>query len=469
MSGGEPSMPRLNQAKPNSTVSPAESTPSKDQRMQWWRNARFGMFIHWGLYSTAAGKWDGKEANGAGEWLLTNAHVDPLKYRDELLPLFNPVKFNADQWADIAQDAGMQYVVITTKHHDGFCLWPSDLTDYDVASTPFKRDIMKELSDAVRAKGMHMGWYHSIMDWTHPDYLPRRSWDKRSTEGASFDRYVQYMHGQLKELLTRYGAIDVLWFDGEWENTWTHDWGKRTDDFVRTLQPQIIVNNRVDTGRAGMAGFSADEQARGDYGTPEQTIPANGMPGRDWETCMTMNDTWGFKDSDTNWKSSRTLIRMLCDIASKGGNFLLNVGPRGDGTIPPESVQRLRDMGVWLRVNGQAIYGTQASPFARAMPWGRVTRGAATAARGAPNPANAPSAANAPDARSVLYLHVFDWPSDGVLHVPGLGNEVRSARVLGANGGVQATRTADGVQLALPSTAPNADCTVIELTLVGEP
>lgn len=455
-SSGEPIAPRSSQAERGA-----------DTRMDWWRNARFGMFIHWGLYSPAAGKWDGKEAAGAGEWLLTNAQVDPIAYREALLPQFNPVRFDAAQWASIAKDAGMQYVVITTKHHDGFCLWPSDLTDYDVASAPFKRDIMKELADAVRADGMRMGWYHSIMDWTHPDYLPRRGWDKRPTDGASFDRYVAYMHGQLKELLTRYGQIDVLWFDGEWENTWTHDWGKRTDDFVRSLQPQIIVNNRVDVGRAGMAGFSASETARGDFGTPEQTIPTTGMPGRDWETCMTMNDTWGFKDSDTNWKSSRTLIRMLCDIASKGGNFLLNVGPRGDGTIPPESVERLKAIGAWMRVNGESIYGTHASPFARPLPWGRVTQRAGGAAGAG---------------TTTLYLHVFEWPTDGVLRVTGLANDVVSASVLGATPATAAgagvppgattlltTRDSGGVAVATPRVAPNADCTVIKLVIKGAP
>ncbi len=439
---------------PAATAAPAaETKEERDARMKWWRDARFGMFIHWGLYSNAAGQWKGKEVPGAGEWLLYSGKVDPVEYRAALQPIFNPVKFNADEWARTAKDAGMQYVVITSKHHEGFCLWDSALTDYDVMNTPFKRDIMKELSEAVRAQGLHMGWYHSIMDWTHPDYLPRREWDKRPADKTSFPRYVQYMHGQLKELLTKYGKIDVLWFDGEWEDTWNHDWGKATDDLVRQLQPQIIVNNRVDTGRAGMEGFSSGEAQRGDYGTPEQTIPPNGMPGRDWETCMTMNDTWGFKTSDTHWKSSRELIRMLCDIASKGGNFLLNVGPRGDGTIPPESVERLHAMGEWLRVNGSAIYGTQASPFPRPLPWGRATQ-------------------RAQGADTVLNLMVFDWPADGVLRLPGLGNEVRSATLLTAPGqpaapSIRATRTAEGVQLGVPTAAPAGEVPVIQLVLAG--
>ncbi|MCX5640240.1 MAG: alpha-L-fucosidase [Planctomycetota bacterium] len=312
-----------------------ETPAERNERMSWWRSARFGMFIHFGLYSTPAGMWDGKEVGGAGEWLLQTGKIDPIIYEKTLLPQFNPVKFDAKQWADIARDAGMQYVVITTKHHDGFALWNSEVSEYDVMATPFKRDIMKELSEAVRADGMQMCWYHSIMDWHHPDYLPRRPWDKRPEDPQSYPRYVNYMQAQLKEILTNYGKIGIVWFDGEWEDTWNHTWGKNTDNFVRGIQPQIIVNNRVDSGRAGMDGFSKDEASRGDYGTPEQTIPPNGMPGKDWETCMTMNDTWGFKTSDHNWKDPQELIRMLCDIASKGGNFLLNVGPRGDGTAVP--------------------------------------------------------------------------------------------------------------------------------------
>ncbi|MFM8873574.1 MAG: alpha-L-fucosidase [Phycisphaerales bacterium] len=272
----------------------------------------------------------------------------------------------------------------------------------------------------------------------------------------SFPRYVDYMHAQLRELLTGYGDIGILWFDGEWEGTWNHDWGKKTDDFVRSLQPRIIVNNRVDSGRAGMEGFSADEHARGDYGTPEQTIPPNGMPGKDWETCMTMNDTWGYKSSDQNWKSAQTMIRMLCDIASKGGNFLLNVGPKGDGTIPQESVERLARMGEWMRVNGESIRGTQASPFTKKLPWGRATM---RSRRG--------------EWRDVtlLYLHVFDWPADGTLRLEGIANAVWGAQVLGATDRTPAVRQDAGaiVVSGLGTTPADPDCTVVRIDLKGEP
>jgi alpha-L-fucosidase len=432
------------------------AVPPKDERLAWWRDARFGMFIHFGLYSTPAGTWDGKPVGGVGEWLLQNARIDPIAYEKTLLPQFNPSRFDAREWAHIAKDAGMGYVVITTKHHDGFALWDSAASDYDVMATPFRRDIMRELADAVRAEGLRMCWYHSIMDWHHPDYQPRREWDARPVDPQSFPRYVDFMFAQLKELLTKYGDIGILWFDGEWEGTWNHDWGKKTDDFVRSLQPRIIVNNRVDSGRAGMEGFSADEHARGDYGTPEQTIPPNGMPGKDWETCMTMNDTWGYKASDSNWKSARTMIRMLCDIASKGGNFLLNVGPKGDGTIPAESVERLRRMGEWMRVNGEAIRGTTASPFPKQFPWGRVTM------------------------RSLngqwqdvtrLYLHVFDWPADGTLRLDGIANEAFAPKVLGADDRTPSVaRDGDSLVVTGLGAAPvDPDCTVVSLGVHGTP
>jgi alpha-L-fucosidase len=434
-----------------------ETPAERNTRMAWWRSARFGMFIHFGLYSTPAGTWDGKEVGGAGEWLLNGGKIDPIAYEKTLLPQFNPVKFDAKQWADIARDAGMQYVVITTKHHDGFALWNSAVSDYDVMATPFKRDIMKELSDAVRADGLTMCWYHSIMDWHHPDYQPRRDWDKRPVDPASFPRYVDYMQAQLKELLTQYGPIGILWFDGEWEGTWNHDWGKKTDDFVRSLQPRIIVNNRVDSGRAGMEGFSADEKSRGDYGTPEQTIPPNGMPGKDWETCMTMNDTWGFKASDHHWKDAREMIRMLCDIASKGGNFLLNVGPKGDGTVPQESIDRLKRMGEWMKVNGTAIHGTEASPFPRKFQWGRITQGV--------GPLSGRES-------TTLNLLVFEWPKDGTLRLPGIGNEVLPVTaVLGApDRKPTVARDANGIVVSNIGAAPvDADVTVVRIAIAGKP
>ena len=285
---------------------PRESRAERNARMAWWREARFGMFIHWGLYAIPAGEWQGNTNHA--EWIRTTAQI-PIDEYERFVDQFNPVKFDADAWVRIAKEAGMQYIVITSKHHDGFCLFDSAQTDFDVMATPFKRDIMKELSDACRRAGLKICWYHSIMDWHHPDYLPRRSWEvaERPANGADFDRFRAYLKSQVRELLTNYGPIGVLWFDGEWEDTWNHEYGVDLYNYVRGLQPDIIVNNRVDKGRGGMAGLTEDARFAGDFGTPEQEIPATGLPGVDWETCMTMNDHWGYnKHTTTTGNRPRT-------------------------------------------------------------------------------------------------------------------------------------------------------------------
>ena len=426
----------------------AETPDEHNARMQWWREARFGLFIHWGLYAVPAGEWDGKTEYG--EWIRTSARI-PLSTYDRFVGQFNPTSFDASAWVRMAKDAGMKYIVITSKHHDGFCLFDSKETDFDVMSTPFRRDIMKELSEACRKEGLTMCWYHSIMDWHHPDYLPRREWEKdRPTQGADFDRYVGYMKRQLRELLTNYGEIGVLWFDGEWESTWNTARGKDLYEYVRGLQPQIIVNNRVGAARSGMEGLTKEGEFGGDFGTPEQQIPATGLPGVDWETCMTMNDHWGYNRADQNWKSSKELVRMLADIASKGGNFLLNVGPTAEGLFPQASVERLAVMGRWMKANGDAIHGTSASPF-RSLPWGRCTQ------RATPEGAT-------------LYLHVFDWPQDGKLRVPGLFNQVRGAYLLADASRTPLTtvRQEDAVVVSLPPAAPDSLNSVVVLELKGK-
>jgi alpha-L-fucosidase len=428
----------------------AETPQARDVRMAWWREARFGMFIHWGLYAIPAGEWNGKEHPGAGEWLMNHARIRPADY-EPLRDRFDPVDFDAKRWVEIAKSAGMRYIVITSKHHDGFCLWDSKLTDWDIAGTPFRRDILKELAAACRDAGIRLCFYHSIMDWTHPDYLPRRPWDDRPADGASFDRYKEYLKGQLAELLSgEYGDVGILWFDGEWENTWSHEDGVEIDDFVRSLKPDLIVNNRVDVGREGMQGMTRGGKYRGDYGTPEQEIPATGLPGIDWETCMTMNGSWGFHRTDRNWKSDETLIRMLVDIASKGGNFLLNVGPDERGRIPEASVERLAAMGRWLDVNGEAIYGTGPGVFP-SLPWGRCTM-------------------RPVEGGTRLYLTVFDWPKDGVLALPGLLNAPVRAGLMADPGASPAARRTDlGVEIALPASAPDAIASVVTLDVVGSP
>jgi alpha-L-fucosidase len=410
-----------------------ETSAQRDARMKWFREARFGMFIHWGLYAQAAGSWDGKPTSGAGEWIMNDMKIPDSQYA-QLVPQFNPVKFDARQWVALAKNAGMKYIVITSKHHEGFGMYPSALTDWCIKSTPFGRDPLKELSVACREAGIKLCFYHSIMDWHQPDYLPRKSWNDLANPNADFDRYVAYLKGELKELLTGYGPLGILWFDGQWENTWTYDRGVDLYNYVRGLQPNIIVNNRV--GRDAPPG----QPKVGDYGTPEQTIPATGEgPGVDWETCMTMNDTWGFKKQDDHWKSTDTLIHNLVDIASKGGNYLLNVGPTGEGLIPDASVERLQAIGQWMQVNGEAIHATTASPFAQQLPWGRCTakiKGRAT----------------------TLYFHVFDWPANGALLVPGLKTAPRKVWLLSdaKKKSLPVTLTDGGLSITVPNVAPDA-------------
>lgn len=425
----------------------AETQAQRDQRMKWWRDARFGMFIHWGLYAIPAGQW--KDKTDHAEWIRETAQI-PLEEYNKFVGQFNPVKFNADQWVKIAKNAGVKYITLTSKHHDGFCLFDSKETDYDVMATPFKRDILKELSDACHREGITVCWYHSIMDWHHPDYLPRRGWEKdRSTAGADYDRYVAYMKKQLKEISSNYGPIGVLWFDGEWENTWTHERGLDLYKYCRGLDPKMIVNNRVDKGRSGMAGLTKEGGFAGDFGTPEQEIPATGLPGTDWESCMTMNDHWGFNSHDNNWKSKEDLIRKLVDIASKGGNFLLNVGPTAEGLIPGPSVERLEAMGNWMKINGDSIYETSASPFDK-LAWGRCTQkqldGGATR----------------------LYLHVFDWPKDGKLVVPGLKSQGTAYLLADAAKAKLATTVENGnTVITLPGQASDPIDTVVVFDATG--
>ena len=420
-----------------------ETKEERDKRMSWWREARFGLFIHWGLYAVPAGEWKGETRHA--EWILTTAQI-PVKEYEKFTSQFNPVKFNAREWVRIAKDAGMKYIVITSKHHDGFCLFDSKQTDYDVIdATPFKQDILKELAAECRKQGIKMCWYHSIMDWHHPDYLPRRNWEERSAEGADFNRYVEYMKGQVKELVTNYGEIGVLWFDGEWENTWDFERGRDLYHYVRSLQPNIIINNRVGKGRAGMAGTFDPETASGDFGTPEQEIPATGL-GYDWETCMTMNDHWGYNKNDHNWKSTEDLIRKLVDIASKGGNFLLNVGPTAEGLFPPQSIERLQAMGEWMRINGESIYATTASLFSR-LDWGRSTT-----------------------KKDKLFLHVFDWPEDGNLQVPGLVSQARSVYLLAdPQNRLDIAYEHGSAVISVPDEAPDPVVSVIVLEFDGKP
>src|SRR5690349_3750656 len=247
-------------------VLPQETKQQHDQRMAWWRQARFGMFIHWGLDAVPAGQWNGLKSAGAGEWIMQESHIRIPEY-EELADKFNPVKFDARQWVRTAKNAGMKYIVITSKHHDGFCMFDSKLTDYTIVkATPFKRDPMKELAAECKKQGIRLCFYHSIMDWHEPDYLPRRDWEKETRPGsnANLDRYIDHMKGQLRELLTNYGPIGVIWFDGGWEHGADKHHSLEVVQMMRSIQPNLIVNDRINLPE--------------DFSTPEQTIPANAFP-----------------------------------------------------------------------------------------------------------------------------------------------------------------------------------------------
>lgn len=430
-----------------------ESEFARNLRMDWWRDARFGMFIHWGLYAIPAGTWNGQQINGIGEWIMATANI-PVEEYEPLAGRFNPQDFDAAEWVRIAQEAGMKYLVITSKHHDGFALWDSRVSDYDVVdATPFGRDILAELSEECRKQGVRFGVYHSILDWHHPSQFvdpdaenPRAGHARNKMHEGQKDEYVQYMKAQLKEIITNYDPW-ILWFDGEWAPWWTEEDGKDLYNYVRSLKEDIIINNRIGKGRMGMAGLNRGPGYAGDFGTPEQEIPDTGQPGVDWESCMTMNDSWGFKSFDDNWKSTDTLIHHIIDTASKGGNYLLNVGPTAEGVIPEPSVERLAGIGEWMKINGESIYMTTASPFSQPA-WGRYTK----------------------REPGTLYVHVFDWPSNQKLNLPAIAAEVTRAVVLTPEGArsVSVDQSSSGIILTIPRQAPNPVASVIKLEFANK-
>ena len=416
-----------------------ETPAQRDTRMAWWRDAKFGMFIHWGIYAVPAGNYDGKPIGDIGEWIMFNGKIPVERYRAYAKD-FNPVKYDPAAWAALAKEAGMRYLVITAKHHDGFALFPSAASSWNIVdATPWKKDLIEPLAAAARAQGLHFGLYYSqAQDWNNPGGAKvgqpdGAGWD--DTQKGSFDAYIdQIAVPQVKEILTRYQP-DVLWWDTP--HLMTPERAAKLAKLL-PLRSGIITNDRLG------GGF------KGDTETPEQHIPATGIAGgRDWETCMTMNDTWGFKSDDHNWKPLATLIQNLVDIASKGGNYLLNVGPNAQGEIPPESIERLKGVGAWMKTNGESIYGTHASPFKR-LAWGRCTT----------KPAGEDT---------LLYLHVLAWPTDGKLTVPGLANEVKSAELLAGGAKLAVEKSAAGPVLTVPAAAPDAICSTIRLLVKGKP
>jgi len=317
-----------------------ESESATAQRLKWFKDAKFGLFIHFGLYSQLGGEWNGKTVKGYAEWLQSSADIPSQVYAVQLAK-FNPTNFDADLIVKTAKDAGMKYVVITTKHHEGFCLWDSKYTDFDVASTPFKgRDILKEMSVACKKYGLVFGTYYSIIDWHHPSQERNIDgtdawghWAEIRMKLNQTKVYVQYMKNQIKELIDNYDT-DILWFDGDWVYWWDLETGEDLYQYIRSLKPSIIINNRV----------AVRQKFKKDFGTPEQFHPNEPLP-YPWEACYTMNDSWGFKKGDTNWKSAKVISEKLKDINNKGGNLLLNVGPDGTGRVPEKSLEILRELG----------------------------------------------------------------------------------------------------------------------------
>ncbi len=411
-----------------------ETKEQRDARMAWWREARFGLFIHWGVYSVPAGTYKDKKIDGIGEWIMYNGRIPAAEYR-EFAKSFNPVKYDADAWVRMAKDAGMKYIVITSKHHDGFALFKSNASKWNVVdASPYGKDLLQPLAEACRTHGLRLGFYYSqAQDWNNPGGAAYGGhWDK--AQDGSMDDYIRNVAvPQVKEILTNYGPLAVLWWDTPCDMT-----RERADMLIPLLrlQPGIIHNNRL--------GIYP-----GDTETPEQHIPATGFGERDWETCMTMNDTWGYKSYDQNWKSVEMLVRNLIDIASKGGNYLLNVGPTSEGLIPEPSVERLKAVGAWMKVNGEAIYATSASPFKK-LPWGRCTKKVGAAG-------------------ATLYLHVFNWPGDGRLVVPGLKSGVDTAYLLAdaSRKALRAAATPDGVVIDVPAAAPDAISSTVVLKVKG--
>jgi alpha-L-fucosidase len=413
-----------------------------NERTRWYRDAKFGMFIHWGPYSLAS-----VEAS----WPImtpTPGGISEAEYR-ELPRRFNPSKFDPNTFIDLARAAGQEYMVFTTKHHDGFCMFDSSYTDYKITNTPYGKDVVRQLANASKARDMPLGFYYSPPDMHHTAFrdatkLAKENWNGEPTR-PEWPLYLEYMQLQLTELLTKYGRVALIWFDGLHHQE-KYD-GHRFLELIQTLQPDTLVNDRI-----GVTG---------DYQTPEQFIP-NAIPTKGvrfaatdasvqqelktvipspedfqlWETCMTINKTWAYNESDREYKSAEFLIRSLVEVASRGGNFLLNVGPQPDGLIQPEFQQRLRAVGDWLAINGESIYGTTYGPV-------QNMKSVRTTAK-----------------RGRLFFHIFDWPSSP-LEISGLDTKVMSAHLLRGGQSLKFRQTERRLQIDLPQQAPDPNVTVI--------
>jgi alpha-L-fucosidase len=386
-------------------------TGTVPERIRWWIEARFGMFIHWGLYSVP----------GRGEWIMYQEHIPNEEYA-KLAEQFHPRHFDARDWVSMAQDTGMRYMVLTTRHHDGFCLFDSQVSEFTAPKTAARRDFIAEYAEACQAAGMRMGFYYSLEDWRFPGQLPHLPMKADSV----YEPMVEQAHAQVRELCSNYGKVDVLWYDGGFPS---HVWRARElNAMVRCLQPDIILDDR--------AGIPED------FGTPENVVSPQAGP---WEACYTMNDSWGYAPGDLNYKTPATLLRLLASCVAQDGNFLLNVGPDGEGRFPPQAVAALRAIGEWMRVHGDAIYGAGRScVIAPAVGWS--TR-----------------------AGDKVYLLIQRWPG-ATLPFAWCGSTVRSARFVTTGQTLTIEHRNDRVWLyGLPEEAPDPYLNVVELTFDGEP
>ncbi len=431
----------LSACKNEKSAEPAPSPSGKTARLEWFREAKFGMFIHWGPYSQLAGEWDGRQVpvGENAEWIMQKLEIPREEYR-ALARQFNPTRFDAEAWAQLAQDAGMKYLVITAKHHDGFAMYKSEVSGYNIVDyTPFNRDPLQELAAACRKRGIRFGLYYSHReDWDEP-WAYGNTWDFNFDPPDSLELFEQrYLDTkakpQVEELLTRFDSLAILWFD---RGLYTPEQAQEFIGLIRNRQPWCLINGRVG---------SYDQELLGDY----QNMNDNGMPpgGIDeyWETPQTLNETWGYSRFDHNWKSAAEVIEKLVTVASRGGNYLLNIGPTGEGVIPEPSVQVLKRVGEWMQDNSESIYGATGSPFLD-IPWGYCT------VKG-----------------SRLYLHVFDPPEDGMLKLEGLTTAVTAVQLL-ANPKQKLRFTQEEALLSiqLPPTLPDTINTVLVAELDGPP
>ena len=401
--------------------------PGHERRIQWWQQAKFGMFIHWGLYSVI----------GRHEWAMEIEGI-PIPQYELLAKHFNPKPNAARDWAKLAREAGQKYMVMTTKHHEGFCNFDTKLTDYCAPKQAAGRDLVREFVDAARGEGLRVGFYYSLMDWHHPDGA------RCASDEAARQRFVAYTHGLIRELMSNYGKIDILWYDVDWPLTPEQWESEKMNQMVFELQPDIIVNNRN-----GLPG---------DFATPEQQIQA-AAEGRAWEACMTLNDSWGYHKADDNWKRPKTIVNNLITCAHGGGNYLLNIGPKPDGSIPQESVDILQEVGKWTGQNGEAIYGTERNNF----DWHVY--------------------ANFTQRGNIVYAHIYNWPGDTpaeawlsfyqpptVISLGGFRTKVKSARMLVSGKPLKFAQDDLSLRITgLPSAAPDSPATVIVLECDGEP